>query len=154
VAKRGRKQKEINWKEFEALCSIQATPREIASCFHCSDDAIENRVKRQYRGNFSDILAEKRQRGFISLRRQLWRSAIRGNAALLIFLAKQYLGTADQVAVTTPKEGDREDQPIDLSRRSDAELDQLESIIKSAQTQQGGNLARSADGPCERLRRR
>ena len=48
MAKRGRKPIEINWEEFEALCAIQATLREMECFFGCSEDTLERAVKRQY----------------------------------------------------------------------------------------------------------
>jgi hypothetical protein len=35
LAKRGRKPIEIKWQEFEELCAIQATLKEIATVFGC-----------------------------------------------------------------------------------------------------------------------
>jgi hypothetical protein len=137
LAKRGRKRIEISWKEFEGLCSIQATLREIAFYFHCSEDTIERAVKREYKSNFAEVFAQKRQTGFISLRRQIWQSALNGNPALLIFLAKQYLGMADQVMVNLPGQPPRNEEQIDLTRLTDAELDELERLIESAQNPPG-----------------
>ena len=102
MAKRGRKPIEINWEEFEALCAIQATLREMAIFFKCCEDTIQSAVKKHYKENFVGVFGQKRLRGFISLRRRIWQSALGGNTALLIFLAKQYLGMADQVMVNLP----------------------------------------------------
>ena len=63
MAKRGRKRIEIDWKEFEALCAMQATLREIALFFDCCEDTIQNAVKRHYKANFSVVFAQKRLRG-------------------------------------------------------------------------------------------
>jgi len=62
VAKRGRKPIEINWEEFEALCAIQATLREMALFFNCSERTIERAVKKQYKANFVNVFAQKRLR--------------------------------------------------------------------------------------------
>lgn len=92
MANRGRKRVELNWKEFENLCTIQAPLGEIASFFHCSEDAMERAVNREYGRNFAEVFSEKRQQGLILLRRQLWKSALRGNAAVRSFLAKKWPG--------------------------------------------------------------
>ena len=97
MAKRGRKPININWEEFEALCAIQATLREMAIVFRCSEDTIQRAVKREYKANFSLVFGEKRLRGFVSLRRKMSQAALNGNVTLLIFLAKQYLAMVDQV---------------------------------------------------------
>jgi len=44
----------------------------------------------------------KRQAGFVSLRRKQYELAMAGNATILIFLGKQYLGQADKGEVTAP----------------------------------------------------
>ena len=132
MAKRGRKPIEINWEEFEALCAIQATLREMALFFNCSERTIERAVKKQYKANFVNVFAQKRLKGFISLRRQIWQFALRGNKTLLIFLAKQYLGMADQVIVNLPGPPPRNEEQIDLTRLTDAEVDELERLLESA----------------------
>jgi hypothetical protein len=76
---------------------------------------------------------KKRLKGFITLRRAMRERALGGNTTLPIFLAKQYLGMADQTTLKLPGQAPRDEQGIDLSKLSDAELDQLERIIESAQ---------------------
>jgi len=142
LAKRGRRSIEIKWQEFEALCAIQATLKEIATVFGCSKKTIERAVQKHYKQNFVSLWTEERQRGFISLRRQLWQGAMAGNVALLIFLAKQYLGMADQTVVRLPRQPAHGYQP-DLSRLTDEQLDQLEVLIESAY---GGQLPAASDG--------
>lgn len=124
MAKRGRKPITIKWEEFDALCAIQATLREMAIVFGCSEDTIQRAVKKHYKENFSVVFGEKRQRGFISLRRRIWQSALNGNVTLLIFLAKQYLGMADQTVVRLPGQPVHGDEAKpDLSRLTDEELE-------------------------------
>ena len=132
MAKRGRKRIEIDLEEFEALCAIQATLREMAIVFKCSEDTIQRAVKKYYKENFSVVFGEKRLRGFVSLRRRIWQSALNGNVTLLIFLAKQYLGMADQVQVRLPGQPLNGNQR-DLSRLTDEELDLQEYLSAVAQ---------------------
>jgi len=131
LAKRGRPPIEIDWEEFEALCAIQATLREMAIVFGCSEDTIQRAVKKHYKENFSVVFGEKRLRRFVSLRRRIWQSALNGNTALLIFLAKQYLGMADQMVVRLPGQPPPGDQP-DFSRFSNADLETLKRLVESA----------------------
>ena len=120
MAKPGRKRIEINWEEFEGLCAIQATLEEMAIVLGCSERTIERAVQRHYKMNFVSLFAQKRKRGHISIRRRIWTAALNGSVPLLIFLAKQYLGMADQVEVRWP--GQRALNEPDLSRLTDGQL--------------------------------
>lgn len=91
---RGRPQIEIDKKAFESLCGLQCTCEEISAFFSCSVDTIERWCKREYKKKFAEVFAEKRSKGKISLRRMQWRIAEK-NAAMAIFLGKQYLGQSD-----------------------------------------------------------
>ena len=90
---------EINWDMFDKLCELQCTEREIAGFFGCSVDTLNSRCKEEYGQTFSELFAQKRKAGHISLRRWQWQSAEKGNTAMLIFLGKQYLGQSDKPAV-------------------------------------------------------
>jgi len=93
--KTGRPRIEIDWEEFDKLCAIQATLREIASWFNCSEDTIERAVKREHGITFADYFKSKSGRGKISLRRMQFQAANAGNTSMLIWLGKQYLGQTD-----------------------------------------------------------
>ena len=86
MAKRGRKRIEIDWEEFEALCAIQATLREMSIVLKCSEDTIERACQRHYKMNFADIFGQKRIRGQISLRRRMWTAALNGNGSVTSFV--------------------------------------------------------------------
>jgi hypothetical protein len=92
----GRPRKEIDRESFEKLCGLQCTEEEIASWFDCTVDTIENWCKREYGRKFSEVFAEKRSYGKISLRRTQWQLAEK-NASMAIFLGKNYLGQRDAV---------------------------------------------------------
>lgn len=92
----GRPRKKIDQTEFEKLCGLQCTEEEIASWFDCTVDTIENWCKREYGRKFSEVFAEKRSYGKISLRRTQWKLAEK-NASMAIFLGKNYLGQRDAV---------------------------------------------------------
>ena len=104
----GRPRKEINQREFEGLLAIQCSLDEVRAFFNhtlggCSEDTIERWCKRTYNKGFAEVAAEKRMLGRISLRRAQLRLAEK-NAAMAIFLGKQYLGQKDTVEaeVTEP----------------------------------------------------
>jgi len=90
----GRPQKEIDIKTFEKLCGLQCTITEMCSFFDCDDMTLSKWCKRTYNMRFSEIFAIKRGSGQISLRRTQFRLAEK-NAAMAIFLGKQYLNQRD-----------------------------------------------------------
>ena len=99
MAKRGRPLKEIDKKQFENLCVLQCTLEEICGFFEVSDKTLENWCKRTYDGmNFSEIFAQKRSKGKISLRRYQFQMAAK-NPTMAIWLGKQWLGQAEQQKV-------------------------------------------------------
>lgn len=97
-----RPRKEIDKEQFEKLCAIQCTLKEIAGWFKCSEDTIENWCKRTYKdehGNpvgFSDTYKKYSVDGKISLRRFQFRMAER-SASMAIWLGKQWLGQRDNI---------------------------------------------------------
>ena len=98
MAKRGPKGVNISTNEFEKLCGLQCTLKEIASWFRCSEDTIENWCKRTYGRKFSEVYKEKKGMGLISLRRMQWRLAEK-SPAMAIFLGKNLLGQVDKPQV-------------------------------------------------------
>jgi AraC-like DNA-binding protein len=90
----GRKPIEIDRTVFEELCGILCTEEEIAGVFRCSDTTLERWCKREYGMNFEDIYKKLSADGKMSLRRAQFKLAQK-NAAMAIFLGKQYLGQRD-----------------------------------------------------------
>ncbi len=88
---------EINWIEFDKLCFIQATRREVASWFECSEDTIDRACEREKGMNYASYFEEKAGKGKISLRRKQFEMAMEGDRVMLIWLGKQYLGQADKM---------------------------------------------------------
>ena len=114
MAKRGPKLKRPNcskdWKDFDGLCKLQCTLKEIAGFFEVSEDTIERRVESEKEMKFADYYNQASAGGKISLRRHQYKTAMDGNASLLIWLGKQWLGQKDSIKVS----GD-EDSPIKLA---------------------------------------
>jgi len=100
-----RPKKQIDRVQFENLCKLQCTEEEIAGWFDCSVDTIERWCRREYKESFAETFAKKRVGGKISLRRAQFRLAEK-NAALAIFLGKNYLGQSDD-----PSKREREQAP-------------------------------------------
>lgn len=93
--KGGRPKKEIPQKEFEKLCQIQATKKEIANFFEIDEDTLNAWCKRTYGEGFSVIYEKKSAGGKMSLRRTQFQLA-KKSAAMAIFLGKNYLGQTDR----------------------------------------------------------
>ena len=103
--KRGPSFTKIDKNTFETLCGLQCTESEICAAFGVSINTLVNWCKRTYNGKtFEQVFAEKRQLGFVSLRRKQWRLADK-NAQMAQFLGKNYLGQSDtqevKLAMTT-----------------------------------------------------
>lgn len=101
MAKTGRPKIAIDQKIFEKLCAIQCTEVEICSCFDCCEDTLNKWCKENYKDEngksmtFSEVFAVKRQKGRASLRRAQFQLAEKGNATMLIWLGRNYLGQKD-----------------------------------------------------------
>lgn len=87
--------KEIDQKIFENLCMIQCSIKECCAVLEVDDKTLSKWCKRTYGMPFSEVFAEKRQKGFVSLRRTQFKLAER-SAAMAIFLGKNYLGQVDK----------------------------------------------------------
>ena len=89
----GRPKKEIDLEELKKLASIQCTVEEICSIMEVSKDTFYTRLKEDEA--FSDAYKKARDTGKCSLRRHQYVLAQKGNASMLIWLGKQYLGQVD-----------------------------------------------------------
>lgn len=99
MAKMGRPKAKINKDEFEKLCGFQCTLSEICDWFDVQDDTLNRWCKENYDGKtFSEVFKVKRGKGLVSLRRSQWNLAEK-NAAMAIFLGKNYLGQRDNVEI-------------------------------------------------------
>jgi hypothetical protein len=90
---------EDQWREFEQLCALQCTKIEITEWFGIEDDTLEKLLKEHYGKGFSEVFAQKRTKGLVSLRRRQFQLA-ETYPALAIFLGKNYLGQADKQEIT------------------------------------------------------
>lgn len=96
INKGGRPKKEISQKQFEALCQIQCTQKEICNILDVTDKTLTKWCKETYNLSFSDTFALKRDSGKASLRRNQWRMS-ETNPTMAIWLGKQYLGQRDKM---------------------------------------------------------
>ena len=91
---KGRPRIVIDKQQFENACELQCTLTEIAFLCKCSEDTIERWCKREFDMGFADIYKKYSAGGKISLRRSQFKLSEK-NAAMAIFLGKQYLGQQD-----------------------------------------------------------
>jgi len=80
----------IDYELVEKLASLQCTQEEIAYVLGCSSKTIQRDKKAR------EIIKMAKEKGKASLRRYQWKAAERGNASMLIWLGKQYLGQTDK----------------------------------------------------------
>jgi hypothetical protein len=88
IVGRGKTQKVVPPDEVWKLAEIGCTDREIAEWFQIKEDTL--------RYNFADYLTKGRAGMKRRLRAVQLKTALEGNATLLIWLGKQYLGQSDQ----------------------------------------------------------
>lgn len=81
------KEKEIA-EQVEKLGTIHCTWREICAVVGEKEDYLQKR--------FSEFYEKGRERGKMTLRRQMFHTAMGGNVTMQIWLSKQYLGMADK----------------------------------------------------------
>lgn len=96
MAKMGRPKANIDKDQFEKLCAMQCPYNEISAWFGVCEDTLNAWCKREYGGKtFSEVSAEKRGRGKISVRRKQYETAMKGDVKMLIWLGKNWLGQSD-----------------------------------------------------------
>lgn len=94
-----RPRKEIDFEQFKKLCGLQCTLAEIAGFFDCSEDTVKNWCKRELKLTFAEAFKAYSMTGKISLRRSQFELA-KKNAAMAIWLGRNYLGQKDASEVT------------------------------------------------------
>lgn len=85
---------EIDKQQFEKLCAILCTKKEIAGFFDVSETTLLKWCYETYGKDFHTIWDEKSAMGKISLRRYQFKQA-EVNSAMAIWLGKQLLGQKD-----------------------------------------------------------
>lgn len=118
---KGRPRKEIDKAQFEKLCGLQCTLTEIAGFFDCSEDTIESWAKRTYKVTFSEAFKTYSAPGKISLRRYQFKMA-EHNAAMAIWLGKQWLNQTDHVLVEDHTALERLDEILKGTRENAAKI--------------------------------
>lgn len=89
-----RPKKELDVENFEKLCALQCTQKEICFFFDVTEKTLGRWCNEVYGESFSNIFKKKRVVGLVSLRRSQFMLAER-SPAMAIFLGKNYLGQSD-----------------------------------------------------------
>ena len=92
-----RPRKEVDWETVNKLCGIHCTGEEIASVLEVSYDTLQRRCQEKHDCGFADYYKKASSNGKISLRRQQYAVAMKGNVSMLIWLGKNWLGQTDKV---------------------------------------------------------
>jgi len=95
----GRKKKIIDWDKAAKLAEILCPHTEIAYVLGVHYDTLNNACKRELGITFSEFMDKNRGTGKVKLRQKLNREAQAGNTAVMIFLAKNWLGMSDRQQV-------------------------------------------------------
>lgn len=130
----GRPKKEVTLAQVEKLFAIGCTQEEVAGFFGVSVDTLSRRM------GFAECQAQGKAKRNVSLRRAQVKSALAGNTRMMTWLGMQFLNqtniTKAEITNTTP--------PVDLSKLTDAELDEYERLhAKISGTEQSGDLGKS-----------
>ena len=98
--------KEINWKTFEYLCSIQCSQIEIAGALLVEPDTLRSRVAEYYGSTYSVVNAQFAANGHAGLRRSQWEKAVKHlDSTMLKFLGVQYLGQHEKTKMDVEHSG-------------------------------------------------
>jgi len=92
----GRPKIKIDFKKVQLLAGMFCTGEEIAAVLDISYDTLERRTKEEYGIAFADYIKKYNENGKASLRRMQYKAASEGNATLLVWLGKQFLGQTDK----------------------------------------------------------
>ncbi len=90
--------KQIDKKAFEQLCGMLCTKKEICAVLGITDKTLDSWCKRTYGQTYMETYEQKSANGKIRLRRYQLQLAER-NAAMAIWLGKQWLGQTDREIV-------------------------------------------------------
>jgi len=134
----GRKPVNIDLEQVEKLAAIQCTEAEIASVLGVSVRTIE---RRKQHSDFAEAMERGKARGRVSLRRNLWSLANKGQPAANIFLAKNILGMKDYVAneLSGPNGAPIAIGPApELGELTDEEIKQLAILVSKAERPRKG----------------
>lgn len=105
----GRPRIEIDIDELIRMINIQCTQEEIAYVLGISVDTLALRIKQIYGVSFTEFYKKHNAMGKMSIRRAQFK-LMETNAAMAIWLGKQYLGQREPLQDTTIPEEELDDE--------------------------------------------
>jgi len=92
---------DMSQKEMEGLAQINCSLNEFCSYFDCHHTTVEARIKKYYGPDvdFKTFKEMFKGKGRVSLRRTVWREALKGKWDPLKFLCKNELEMVDEIDV-------------------------------------------------------
>lgn len=125
---------EIDWDLVNKLGHIMCTVKEIASILGCSSSKLEKDEE------FMQVYKKALDEGKMSLRRQQYQLAMKGNCTMLIWLGRQYLGQTDKVESEVEEDTNKtiEVKIIKPSEEDKERLKKLEDEICNGDGNSGG----------------
>ena len=96
---RGHPRAAIDKVQFEKLCALQCTRKEIQYVFGVAERTLNGWCRRTYGKCFREVFEEQSVKGKIALRRYQFQQA-KKSTAMAIFLGKNWLGQSDKIEQT------------------------------------------------------
>ena len=93
--KGGRPKKEFDLKQVEIFGKFRATYETMADYFGCSEQTIRRNIQDE-NSEFCKVYKKAFSNSKLKLSEAQFQYALKGNASLLIWLGKQYLGQTDK----------------------------------------------------------
>lgn len=121
--KAGRPRAEIDARQFEELCRIQCTQREICSVLGVSEKTLTRWCMDNYGLEYSQAYNKYADFGKKNLRHVQFRMAEAGSERMAIWLGKQYLGQSDK-------------QDIQIAEIEDTTRTEIEDFLNDGGTNQ------------------
>lgn len=100
MAKVGRPRIDVDMDQLTELVRIQCTAEECAQVLGITAPTLDARLKESGYANFLDFYKKHSAEGKSSLRRAQFKAAKEGNATMLVWLGKQWLGQRDKIEAT------------------------------------------------------
>lgn len=105
--KQGRPESQIDREQFEQLCAMMCTKKEICAVLKVCSNTLLKFCRKTYKKTFEEIYPDLINEKKVSLRRLQWQAAESGNVSMLIWLGKCWLG---QDGTTTDFEEPKDEQ--------------------------------------------
>ena len=88
----GRPTKTFDWEKIKQYAYIQCTEAEIERLCETTKETLDAACKRERGETFSEFYKIASEGGRASLRREMYKVAMSGNVAMMIWLSKNYMG--------------------------------------------------------------